>query len=160
VASGKIEKSHNGADRCRPLNRENWPCRERTGRTLEHSVTTKPLERTIVALTIRSDSFSIITEVHVGWCPPGTSNPVDLPPVDRSVRFRHTSAKPVYTRIVRSCGRVRQPAGVSSPDEPHQTTSERTIPRLEGSEATGAGASWDSSSCPARREPAPEASQT
>jgi len=31
-------------------------------------------------------------EVHAGWCPSGTSNPVGLPMVDRSVRFRHTSA--------------------------------------------------------------------
>src|SRR5579864_8072366 len=34
-----------------------------------------------------------LMEVHVGWCPPGTSNPTGLPMVDRSVRFRLTSAK-------------------------------------------------------------------
>ena len=34
-----------------------------------------------------------MAEVHVGWCPPGTSNPTGLPMVDRSVRFRLTSAK-------------------------------------------------------------------
>ena len=44
-------------------------------------------------LTMPTKLFNISTEVHVGWCPPGTSNPVDLPLVDRSVRFRHTSAK-------------------------------------------------------------------
>jgi hypothetical protein len=46
-----------------------------------------------LALTIGSKSPRINSEVHVGWCPPGTSNPVDLPLVDRSVRFRHTSAR-------------------------------------------------------------------
>ena len=30
--------------------------------------------------------------MHAGWCPSGTSNPVGLPMVGRSVRFRHTSA--------------------------------------------------------------------
>ena len=30
--------------------------------------------------------------MHAGWCPSGTSNPAGLPMVDRSVRFRHTSA--------------------------------------------------------------------
>jgi len=33
------------------------------------------------------------TEVHAGWCSPRTSNPVGLPEVDRSVRFRLTSAR-------------------------------------------------------------------
>ena len=46
----------------------------------------------IIALTTTADAFRIKPEVHVGWCPPGTSNPVDPPLVDRSVRFRHTSA--------------------------------------------------------------------
>ena len=44
-------------------------------------------------LTTQSKSFSINVEVHAGWCPSGTSNPVGLPMVGRSVRFRHTSAK-------------------------------------------------------------------
>ena len=43
-------------------------------------------------LTLRFKSPSINAEVHAGWCPSGTSNPVGLPLVDRSVRFRHTSA--------------------------------------------------------------------
>ena len=34
----------------------------------------------------------LAAEVHAGWCPSGTSNPAGLPMVDRSVRFRHTSA--------------------------------------------------------------------
>jgi len=44
-------------------------------------------------LTVQRKLFSIKAEVHVGWCSPRTSNPVGLPMVGRSVRFRHTSAK-------------------------------------------------------------------
>jgi hypothetical protein len=61
-----------------------------------------------LALTIESKSPRINTEVHVGWCPPGTSNPVDLPLVDRSVRFRHTSAK-LFNLCSRHCLRVGLP---------------------------------------------------
>ena len=45
-------------------------------------------------------------EVHAGWCPPGTSNPAGLPMVDRSVRFRHTSA----SLSAEGCGKL--------PDDP------------------------------------------
>ena len=58
-----------------------------------NSSTTISTKRVSYALTTGGKPFKINTEVHVGWCPPGTSNPVDPPLVDRSVRFRHTSAK-------------------------------------------------------------------
>ena len=34
-------------------------------------------------------------EVHAGWCPSWASNPAGLAMRDRSVRFRHTSAKTI-----------------------------------------------------------------
>jgi hypothetical protein len=48
----------------------------------------KPLSN----LTSSTAAPRINTEVHAGWCSPRTSNPVGPPPVDRSVRFRLTSA--------------------------------------------------------------------
>ncbi len=52
-------------------------------------------------LTLTTKLFRLTTEVHAGWCPPGTSNPVDLPLVDRSVRFRHTSATSLLLPVAR-----------------------------------------------------------
>ncbi len=51
--------------------------------------------------------FRINGEVHAGWCPPGTSNPVGLPLVDRSVRFRHTSAR--FFLLLAQMARGRKP---------------------------------------------------
>ena len=97
------------------------------------------MRRMTLALTIGSKSPRINTEVHVGWCPPGTSNPVDLPLVDRSVRFRHTSAKFLSLRR-HPCLRAGMPARCDGvhPDEPQKAAEERTVSWLEGSEAAGA----------------------
>ena len=93
-------------------------------------------------LTAENQPHKIITEVHVGWCPPGTSNPVDLPQVDRSVRFRHTSAKLLSLRT-RPCPRAGVPARCNGvhPDEPKKASKERTVSWVEGSETPGAAAS-------------------
>src|SRR5712692_3749939 len=60
-----------------------------------------PLQSKRGMLTRSCKLFRFNSEVHVGWCPPGTSNPVDLPLVDRSVRFRHTSATSLLLPVAR-----------------------------------------------------------
>jgi hypothetical protein len=77
-----------------------------------------------VRLTPARRLFSINTEVHAGWCPSGTSNPAGLPLVDRSVRFRHTSAK-----AVRHSRPVEDP--VASPENGAPLMSPRKPPKKE-----------------------------
>jgi hypothetical protein len=50
------------------------------------------LTRNGCSLTPPTELHNIMLEVHAGWCPSWASNPAGLPMVDRSVRFRHTSA--------------------------------------------------------------------
>jgi hypothetical protein len=106
------------------------------------SVTNQLDEFTV--LTPRNKVLRIDMEVHVGWCPPGTSNPVDLPLADRSVRFRHTSAK---LSILRSflCEWGKAPSNGFHPHESSKASEEDTLQGMEGSQAPGAGASWHAS---------------
>ena len=102
----------------------------------------------VVALTLAGKLFSIGTEVHVGWCPPGTSNPVDLPLVDRSVRFRHTSAKALALSGSFHQGLKAARGNGLIPHEPQKAAEERAVSCLEGSQAPGPGAGWFSSTYP------------
>ncbi len=107
----------------------------------------------LTVLTVWKRPLRINSEVHVGWCPPGTSNPVDLPLVDRSVRFRHTSANSSAPRsglcpgagVRTHCNRVHS-------YEPQQAAEERSVQRMEGSEAPGARAGRPAATHPPRRK--------
>ncbi len=107
--------------------------------------------------------FRINVEVHVGWCPPRTSNPVGLLLVDRSVRFRLTSASfilrpPARSSVFRRPGmRLRQRRDGSLSYGPTPKT--ETVTGHQGGEAASAPARRFAAADFASRKPEAETTQ-